>query len=206
MPSPHASRPASRAPHPLGSSAASVGLSTPDGKPIGLASASMPDTPATSSGPRAGSCRNTATRQRQSPRCARRTDSLQRRPTRPIAIARGFQVRFEDRLQDQQGTGLHHAVPVRMAGRRSQGPFRGLLGLHSRCGPSTRRPTHVGRCSESFSDSVTLLAASVATGMYRQFPGQDFHLQEARPLSRTFEPVFPRRRALLPANQGLAAC
>jgi hypothetical protein len=49
----------------------------------------------------------------------------------------------------------------------------------------------VGRCPESFSDSVTLLAASVATGTYRQFPGQDFHLQETRPLSRrTFEPVF----------------
>ncbi len=40
----------------------------------------------------------------------------------------------------------------------------------------------VGRCSESFSDSVTLLAASVATGTLRQFPGQDFHLQETRPL------------------------
>jgi hypothetical protein len=36
------------------------------------------------------------------------------------------------------------AFPVRMAGRRSQRPFRGLLGLHSRCGPSTRRPTHGG--------------------------------------------------------------
>jgi hypothetical protein len=36
------------------------------------------------------------------------------------------------------------AFPVRMAGRRSQRPFRGLLGLHSYCGPSTRRPTHGG--------------------------------------------------------------
>src|SRR5262249_52165317 len=27
-------------------------------------------------------------------------------------------------------------------------------------------------------DSVALLAASVATGAYRQLPGQDFHLQE----------------------------
>jgi hypothetical protein len=44
-------------------------------------------------------------------------------------------------------------------------------------------PTQVGRCSESFSDSVALLAASVATGTYRQFPGQDFHLQETRLLS-----------------------
>jgi hypothetical protein len=38
-------------------------------------------------------------------------DGLQRRPTRPIAIGRGFQVRVEDRLQDQQGGGLHHAIP-----------------------------------------------------------------------------------------------
>src|SRR5262245_39654290 len=30
------------------------------------------------------------------------------------------------------------AFPVRMAGRRSRRPFRGLLGLHLRCGPSTR--------------------------------------------------------------------
>src|SRR5262249_36897683 len=36
------------------------------------------------------------------------------------------------------------AFPVRMAGRRSQRPFRGLLGLHSHCGPSTRRPTPGG--------------------------------------------------------------
>jgi hypothetical protein len=36
------------------------------------------------------------------------------------------------------------AFPVRMAGRRSQRPFRGLLRLHSHCGPSTRRPTHGG--------------------------------------------------------------
>src|SRR5438445_1397015 len=39
------------------------------------------------------------------------------------------------------------AFPVRMAGRRSQRPFRGLLRLHSRCGPSTRRPTHGGPMS-----------------------------------------------------------
>jgi hypothetical protein len=32
------------------------------------------------------------------------------------------------------------AFPVRMAGRRSPRPFRGLLGLHLHCGPSTRRP------------------------------------------------------------------
>ena len=39
-------------------------------------------------------------------------------------------------------------------------------------------PPMVGLCPESFSDSVALLAASVATGAYRQFPRQDLHLQE----------------------------
>jgi hypothetical protein len=38
-------------------------------------------------------------------------DRLQRRPARPIAVGRGFQVRFENRLQDQQGGGLNHAIP-----------------------------------------------------------------------------------------------
>jgi len=35
-----------------------------------------------------------------------------------------------------------------------------------------------GPSPESFSESVTLLAASVATGVRRQLPRQDFHLQE----------------------------
>src|SRR5262249_23302742 len=38
-------------------------------------------------------------------------DGLQRRPARPIAIRRGFHVRFEDRLQNQQGGGLNHPIP-----------------------------------------------------------------------------------------------
>src|SRR5262249_34615786 len=77
------------------------------------------------------------------------------------------------------------AFPVRMAGRRSQRPFRveacsGFIRIAAR---RLADPPLVGRCSESFSDSVALLAASVATGTYRQLPGQDFHLQETRPLS-----------------------
>jgi hypothetical protein len=39
------------------------------------------------------------------------------------------------------------AFPVIRAGRRSRHHFRGLLGLHSRCGPPTRRPTHGGPMS-----------------------------------------------------------
>ena len=39
------------------------------------------------------------------------------------------------------------AFPVIRAGRRPRHHFRGLLGLHLRCGPPTRRPTHGGPMS-----------------------------------------------------------
>jgi hypothetical protein len=39
------------------------------------------------------------------------------------------------------------AFPVIQAGRRSRLPFRGLLGLHTCCGPSACRPTHRGPMS-----------------------------------------------------------
>jgi hypothetical protein len=39
------------------------------------------------------------------------------------------------------------AFPVQRAGQRSQLHFRGLLGLHTRCGPSACRPTHGGSMS-----------------------------------------------------------
>jgi hypothetical protein len=39
------------------------------------------------------------------------------------------------------------AFPVIQAGRRSRHHFRGLLGLHTCCGPSARRPTHGGPMS-----------------------------------------------------------
>ena len=39
------------------------------------------------------------------------------------------------------------AFPVIQAGRRSRLPFRGLLGLHTCCGPSACRPTHGGPMS-----------------------------------------------------------
>jgi hypothetical protein len=43
-------------------------------------------------------------------------------------------------------------------------------------------PPMVGRCPESFSRSVTLLAASVATGVHRQLPRRDLHPQDSRHL------------------------
>ena len=51
----------------------------------------------------------------------------------------------------------------------------------------------VGRCPESFSKSVTLLAASVATGVHRQFPGQDLHLQGTQRLCTALRTMRARR-------------
>jgi len=55
-------------------------------------------------------------------------------------------------------------------------PFEACSGFTRVAARRLADPPMVGPCPESFSDSVTLLAASVATGTYRQFPGQDFHL------------------------------
>src|SRR6266545_4179561 len=81
-------------------------------------------------------------------------------------------------------------------------PFDACSGFTRIAARRLADPPMVGRCSESFSNSVALLAASVATGMYRQFPGQDFHLQETRPLSRrTFMVAFsPCIQAFRSAN------
>ena len=68
--------------------------------------------------------------------------------------------------------------PDSKAGRPSRLHFRGLLRLHTRCGPSACRPTRSGPMSrECFGSLVTLLASSVATGVHRQFPRPDFHRQ-----------------------------
>jgi len=55
----------------------------------------------------------------------------------------------------------------------------------------------VGRCPESFSKSVTLLAASVATGVHRQFPGQDLHLQGTQRLCTALRIMRTRLGAAL---------
>ena len=47
--------------------------------------------------------------------------------------------------------------------------FRGLLGLHSRCGPHAGWPAQSGRLSPGFDGSVTLPASRVATKAYRHF-------------------------------------
>jgi len=48
-------------------------------------------------------------------------------------------------------------------------------------------PPKVGLCPESFDRSVTLPGVSVATGVNRQFPRQDFHLQENSAFARRTE-------------------
>ncbi len=86
------------------------------------------------------------------------------------------------------------AFPVRMAGRRSQRPFRGLLGLHTHCGPPTRRPTHGGPMSRELR---RFGCPPRRLGSYRDVPTiSRTGLSPARdtaPSRRTFEPVFKSR-------------
>src|SRR5207245_6880737 len=54
-------------------------------------------------------------------------------------------------------------------------PFEACSGFTRIAARRLADPPMVGPCSESFSDSVALLAVSVATGMYRHnFPGRTF--------------------------------
>ncbi len=61
--------------------------------------------------------------------------------------------------------------------RRSHPTFRGLLGLHSCCGPRACQPAFAGLCPQGFDGSVALPAARVATEVNRQLLGLDFHQQ-----------------------------
>ena len=61
-------------------------------------------------------------------------------------------------------------------------PFEACSGFTRVAARRLADPPTVGPCPESFSDSVTLLAASVATGVHRQLPGPDFHRQETQHL------------------------
>jgi hypothetical protein len=94
------------------------------------------------------------------------------------------------------------AFPVQMADRRSQRPFRGLLGLYSRCGPSTRRPTLGG---PMFRELQRFGYPPRRLGSYRDVPTiSRAGLSPARntaPLRGA--PVFSHRRALLPAIKDL---
>jgi hypothetical protein len=51
------------------------------------------------------------------------------------------------------------------------GLFRGLHGVHVRCGLSARRAAKAARCFEGFDGFVTSTAAPIATGWSDQFPG-----------------------------------
>src|SRR5262245_8423891 len=78
-------------------------------------------------------------------------------------------------------------------------PFEACSGFTRIAARRLADPPVVGPCPESFSDSVALLAASVATGTYRHFPGQDFHLLETRPLYGAHSnPCFSLERAVAP--------
>ena len=61
--------------------------------------------------------------------------------------------------------------PKGSSGRPAHRPFRGLLGVHSRCGPHTRAVTYiVTRYTEGFSHFVTSMTAPVASG-WSVWPG-----------------------------------
>jgi len=67
------------------------------------------------------------------------------------------------------------AFAVLMAAQRSHLGFRGLLRLHTRCGPHACQPAYADSCPRGFNGSVTLPAARVATRVYRQLPGLNSH-------------------------------
>ena len=50
------------------------------------------------------------------------------------------------------------------------GLFRGLHGVHSRCGLPARRAAKAARCLEGFDGFVTSAAAPIATGWSDQLP------------------------------------
>ena len=53
--------------------------------------------------------------------------------------------------------------------------FRGLHGVHLRCGLPARRAAKAARCLEGFDGFVTSAAAPIATGWSDQFSGRDSH-------------------------------
>src|SRR5215207_3558760 len=63
-------------------------------------------------------------------------DRVSPAPPRPVAVGRGIEIRLEDRLQHELGSGLHHPIPVR---RDTERPFAatGLRDHHTphRFGP-----------------------------------------------------------------------
>jgi hypothetical protein len=64
------------------------------------------------------------------------------------------------------------------------GLFRGLLGVHCRCGLPARQVAKVARCLEGFDGFVTSTAAPIATGWSDQLSGRESHPLEIRALAR----------------------
>ena len=64
------------------------------------------------------------------------------------------------------------------------GLFRGLHGVHSRCGLPARRAAKAARCLEGFDGFVTSAAAPIATGWSDQLSGRESHPLKIRAFSR----------------------
>jgi hypothetical protein len=74
--------------------------------------------------------------------------------------------------------------PIHRSGRPARRPFRGLLGVYSRCGLHTRAGHQVvTRLPEGFSHFVTSIAAPVASG-WSDLAGWGLHPLESAALPR----------------------
>jgi hypothetical protein len=74
--------------------------------------------------------------------------------------------------------------------------FRGLHGVHLRCGLPARRAAKAARCLEGFDGFVTSAAAPIATGWSDQLSGRESHPLKIRAFSRrtaTGRRGWPRR-------------
>ena len=92
----------------------------------------------------------------------------------------------------------HAAFPGLWAGRRPQLPFRSLLRLHSRYGPSVRSPAQGGVRRRASIQPITQPNRLPATGPTDHCPGGTFTHKSTTPLGRTRD----RREASLCASRG----
>ena len=84
--------------------------------------------------------------------------------------------------------------PIRRSGRPAHRPFRGLLGVHSRCGLHTRAVTNCGRYPKASAISSTSMTAPVASG-WSDIAGWASHPLESAAFSRrTPIPALARPR------------
>src|SRR4051812_6221971 len=80
------------------------------------------------------------------------------------------------------------------------GLFRGLHGVHSRCGLPARRTAEAARCLEGFDGFVTSAAAPIATGWSDQLSGRESHPLETRAFARRTASGTPSRPAWSPPD------